>query len=58
MAAITLIIGSVAFFVTAFASWYTVWHLRMESSFERVPVGAGRVVHVLRRGVSLEGDGR
>ena len=58
MAAITLVIGAVALFVTAFASWYTVWHRRMESSFERVPVATGRVVHVLRKGVSLEGDGR
>jgi hypothetical protein len=58
MAEITLIIGSVALFVMAFASWYTVWHRRVESSFERVPVGTGRAVHVLRKGISLEGDGR
>jgi hypothetical protein len=58
MAEVTLIIGSIALFITAFATWYTVWHRRVESSFERVPVGTGRAVHVLRQGVSLEGDAR
>lgn len=54
MATLTLIIGSIALFVAAFATWYTVWHLRIESRFERIPVGHGRTVHVLRRGASLE----
>lgn len=58
MAMLTLIIGSVALFVGAFATWYTVWHLRIESRFERIPVGDGRSVHVLRRGVSLGDDRR
>ena len=58
MAVLTLVIGSVSFFVAAFAAWYTVWHRRVESCFERVPVGTGRPVHVLRKGVSLEGDAR
>lgn len=58
MATLTLVIGSIAFFVVAFATWYTVWHLRIESRFERIPVGEGRSVHVLREGVSLGDDGR
>jgi hypothetical protein len=58
MADVTLIIGAVALFIAAFATWYTVWHRRLESAFERVPVGAGRAVHVLRQGISLEGDAR
>jgi hypothetical protein len=58
MATLTLIIGSIALLAGAFATWYTVWHLRMESRFERIPVGDGRSVHVLREGVVLGGDRR
>ncbi len=57
MAVLTLIIGSLVLFVGGFSAWYTVWHRRVESSFERIPVGTGRTVHVLREGVSL-GDER
>ena len=57
MATFTLIIGSIALLVGTFATWYTVWHLRIESRFERIPVGEGRSVHVLREGASL-GYGR
>ena len=56
MAMITLIIGSVAFFVAGFVTWYTLWHRRIESSFERVPARSGRTVHVLRQGVELGRD--
>ena len=55
---LTLIIGSTAFFVAAFAAWYTLWHRRLESSFERVPVRSGRTVHVLRQDADLPGDPR
>ncbi|HEX3333767.1 MAG TPA: hypothetical protein VHS57_05460 [Acidimicrobiales bacterium] len=55
---ITLIIGSIAFFVAGFAAWYTLWHRRLESSFERVPVRTGRSVHVLRQDVDLPRDPR
>lgn len=58
MATLTLIIGSIGFFAGAFATWYTVWHLRIESRFERISVGHGRSAHVLRRGVSLGDDRR
>lgn len=58
MATLTLIIGSMALLAGAFATWYTVWHLRIESRFERIPVGDGRSAHVLRQGVSLGDDSR
>jgi hypothetical protein len=58
MATLTLIIGSITLLAGAFATWYTVWHLRMESRFERIPVGDGRSVHVLREGVVLGDDRR
>jgi hypothetical protein len=52
MAEITMIVGSVALFATGFLAWYTLWHRRVESAFERVPVGNGRNAHLLRRDVS------
>lgn len=58
MATLTLIIGSIALFVGAFATWYTVWHRRIESRFERIPAPDGRSVQVLRKGVPLEGEHR
>lgn len=54
MAEITLIVGSVGLVVAGFAAWYTIWHRRIESSFERVPVRARRSVHVLREGADLD----
>lgn len=58
MATLTLIIGSIALLAGAFATWYTVWHLRIESRFERIPVADGRSVYVLREDVTLGSDGR
>ncbi len=58
MAVVTLIVGSLTLFVAGFATWYAIWHRRVESAFERVPVASGRAVHVLRRDVFLEGDTR
>ena len=58
MATLTLIIGTIALFAGVFATWYTVWHIRNESRFERIAVGDGRSVHVLREGVSLGDDRR
>ena len=52
---ITLIVGSVGAFVAGFVAWYTLWHRRLEASFEKVAVGTGRSAHVLRKGVSLGG---
>jgi hypothetical protein len=56
MAMIALIIGSVALIVTGFVAWYTVWHRRFESSFERIPVRSGRSLPILRQNVELERD--
>jgi len=60
MAEITLIVGSAVLFVTGSLAWYTIWHRRVESCFEKVPVATGRSahvhVHVLRRGADLDGD--
>jgi hypothetical protein len=56
MAVITLIGSAGAVFVGGFVAWYTLWHHKLEASFEVVPVGTGRSAHVLRRGVSLGGD--
>jgi hypothetical protein len=58
MAVLSLVIGSIALFTGGFAVWYTIWHRRVEAAFERVPVDSGRSVHVLRRCVTLGGDGR
>jgi hypothetical protein len=56
MATLTLIIGSIALFAGAFATWYAVWHRRMASRFERIPVGDARSAHVQRKGESLGDD--
>jgi hypothetical protein len=57
MAEITLIVGAGALFVTGFVSWYTIWHRRVESCFEKVPVATGRSAHLLRRGADLDRNG-
>jgi hypothetical protein len=53
MAILTLIIGSIAMFAGAFATWFTVWHLRIESRLERIPVGDGRAARVPRGDISM-----
>ena len=58
MAEITLIVGSVGLVVAGFAAWYTVWHRKVESSFERVPVRSARSAHVLRQGVDPDDPAR
>jgi hypothetical protein len=55
MAVITLILGSVGFFVAGFAAWYTVLR-RRAFRFERVPVKSWRPPRVLREGVELGRD--
>jgi hypothetical protein len=42
MPVITLLVGSVGLFVVAFLAWYSVWHRRLASRFERVRVESGR----------------
>jgi hypothetical protein len=56
VAEITVVLGSVGLFVAGFVSWYTLWHRRVTAAFERVPVGADRSAHVLRRGIELGGE--
>ena len=51
MAEITVILGTVGLLVAGFAAWYAIWHRRVESSFERVPVRARPSVHVRREDV-------
>jgi hypothetical protein len=55
MAVFTLTMGSGVAFVGGFVTWYTLWHRKLATSFEKVSVGTGRSAHVLRRGVSLGG---
>ena len=54
MATLTMIIGAVGVFVVGFAGWYTLWHHKVESCFERVPVRSGRTVHLVREDVDLD----
>jgi hypothetical protein len=56
MATLTLIIGSIALFAGAIATWYAVWQRRMASRLERIPVDDTRSPHVLRRGVASGDD--
>ena len=58
MAEVAVIAGSIGIFVAGFLAWYTLWHRRLESSFERVAVRTGRRAYLLREGVVLEGPHR
>jgi hypothetical protein len=61
MIEVAVIAGSLGVFAAGFVSWYTLWHRRLSSSFERVPVQTGRTACILREGVVLNGtrsDGR
>jgi len=48
MAEITMIMGSFALFVAGFVAWYTLWHRKVESCFERVPVDTNRSAYLVR----------
>jgi hypothetical protein len=58
MAEVAVIAGSIGVFVAGFLGWYTLWHRRLGSSFERAPVRTGRTAYLLREGVVLEGTRR
>jgi hypothetical protein len=58
MAEIMVMLGAVGMFVATFVTWYTMWHRRAVSAFERVPVGNARSALVVRRGADLPGNGR
>jgi len=49
MAEVTLIAGFAALVVAGFVTWYTIWHRRVVSRFEKVPVETERSVRVVRR---------
>jgi hypothetical protein len=56
MAEVAVILGAVGSFVAGFAAWYTMWHRRMATAFERFPVGTARPALVVRRGAELPGN--
>jgi hypothetical protein len=58
MAEIAAILGAAGLFIAGFVTWYTMWHRRMATAFERVPVGADRSALVVRRGADLPGNKR
>ena len=58
MVEVAVIAGSLVVFAAGFVSWYTLWHRRLNSSFERVPVQTGRSAYVLRDGIVLDGTHR
>ena len=62
MAEITVILGSIGLFVAGFVAWYTLWHRRVATSFERVRVGSARSARCRapgrRRGTATPTSGR
>jgi hypothetical protein len=58
MAEIAVILGAAGIFVAGFVAWYTVWHRRLATAFERVPVGTERSALVVRRGTEVPGNNR
>ena len=58
MAEIAVILGAVGIFVAGFVAWYTLWHRRLATAFERVPVGTARSALVVRRGAEVPGNNR
>ena len=54
MAQLAMTLGSAALFTAGFVTWYTLWHRRVESCFERVPVGGRRSAHLVRRDAALD----
>ncbi len=49
---VAIVVAGVVF-VAGFAGWYTFWHRRMASAFERVRVRADRSALVVRRGAEI-----
>jgi len=54
MLQIAVIAGSAGLFVVGFVTWYTRWHRKVESCFERVPVRTGRAAYLVRRDAALD----
>jgi hypothetical protein len=53
MVEVAVIVGSIGVFVAGFVT-YALWHRRLASSFERVPVRTGRRAYLLRHGAVLD----
>lgn len=58
MAEIVAFLVAGGLFIAGFVAWYTMWHRRMETAFERVPVGTDRSALVVRRGADVPGNRR
>ncbi len=56
MEQITVVVGAVGLFLAGLVAWYTRWHRRVATTFERVPVGTARSAHVVRRDSERRGD--
>ena len=56
MEEITVILSAVGLFVAGFVAWYTMWHRRVATAFERVPVETDQSAHVVRRDSGRCGD--
>ena len=56
MAEITVILSAVGLFVAGFVTWYALWHRRVATAFERVPVGTARSAPVVHRESGQRGD--
>ena len=56
MAEVTVIVSAVGLFVVGFVARYTVWHRRVATAFERVPIGTVRSAHVVRLESGQRGD--
>ena len=54
---VAVIAGSIGV-LASLVGWYALWHRRLASSFERVPVRTGRHAFLLRRGVGVDGPDR
>jgi hypothetical protein len=55
MAEVSVVLGSVGVFAAGFLTWLTLWHRRATRALQRVPVGSGRAVRVVRPGVEQRG---
>jgi hypothetical protein len=58
MAEIVAFLVAGGLFIAGFVAWYTMWHRRVATAFERVAVGTDRSALVVRRGADLPGNRR
>ena len=50
-----MILGAAGSFVAGVVGWYTMWHRRMVTTLERVPVGTARSALIVHRDAGLPG---